>query len=154
MRDSMRNKLHVNDNLSIEMDMRNKEQDNACKQMIIQTDIPLWSYLLSGQKKSTRKLSRVEAFYDLMQRQYTALHDGRERWLKGNVSELSSAWHWSRDTTASFLDKLEQLNVLVSHAVGNSKAFKLQYNINNKNASGASQNPSEPRTQSFPYNST
>ena len=122
--------------------MRNK----ACKQITLQTDIRLWSYLLSGQKKTTRKLSRVEAFYDLMQRQYTALHDGRERWLQGNVSELSCAWHWSRDTTASFLDKLEQLNVLTSHAVGNSKAFMLQYSFNDENVSGASENPSEPRT--------
>ncbi len=128
------------------MDMQNKEQDKACKQITLQTDIRLWSYLLSGQKKTTRKLSRVEAFYDLMQRQYTALHDGRERWLQGNVSELSCAWHWSRDTTASFLDKLEQLNVLTSHAVGNSKAFMLQYSFNDENVSGASENPSEPRT--------
>ena len=75
-----------------------------------------------------------------------ALHDGRERWLQGNVSELSCAWHWSRDTTASFLDKLEQLNVLTSHAVGNSKAFMLQYSFNDENVSGASENPSEPRT--------
>ena len=126
--------------------MQNKEQDKACKQITLQTDIRLWSYLLSGQKKTTRKLSRVEAFYDLMQRQYTALHDGRERWLQGNVSELSCAWHWSRDTTASFLDKLEQLNVLTSHAVGNSKAFMLQYSFNDENVSGASENPSEPRT--------
>ena len=128
------------------MDMQNKEQDKACKQITLQTDIRLWSYLLSGQKKTTRKLSRVEAFYDLMQRQYTALHDGRERWLQGNVSELSCAWHWSRDTTASCLDKLEQLNVLTSHAVGNSKAFMLQYSFNDENVSGASENPSEPRT--------
>ena len=128
------------------MDMQNKEQDKACKQITLQTDIRLWSYLLSGQKKTTRKLSRVEAFYDLMQRQYTALHDGRERWLQGNVSELSCAWHWSRDTTASFLDKLEQLNVLTSHAVGNSKAFMLKYSFNDENVSGASENPSEPRT--------
>ena len=128
------------------MDMQNKEQDKACKQITLQTDIRLWSYLLSGQKKTTRKLSRVEAFYDLMQRQYTALHDGRERWLQGNVSKLSCAWHWSRDTTASFLDKLEQLNVLTSHAVGNSKAFMLQYSFNDENVSGASENPSEPRT--------
>ena len=128
------------------MDMQNKEQDKACKQITLQTDIRLWSYLLSGQKKTTRKLSRVEAFYDLMQRQYTALRDGRERWLQGNVSELSCAWHWSRDTTASFLDKLEQLNVLTSHAVGNSKAFMLQYSFNDENVSGASENPSEPRT--------
>ena len=128
------------------MDMQNKEQDKACKQITLQTDIRLWSYLLSGQKKTTRKLSRVEAFYDLMQRQYTALHDGRERWLQGNVSELSCAWHWSRDTTASFLDKLEQLNVLTSHAVGNSKAFMLQYSFNDENVSWASENPSEPRT--------
>ena len=128
------------------MDMQNKEQDKACKQITLQTDIRLWSYLLSGQKKTTRKLSRVEAFYDLMQRQYTALHDGRERWLQGNVSELSCAWHWSRDTTASFLHKLEQLNVLTSHAVGNSKAFMLQYSFNDENVSGASENPSEPRT--------
>ena len=136
------------------MNMRNKGQDNACKQMVIWTDIPLWSYLLSGQKKSTRKLSRVEAFYDLMQRQYTALHDGRERWLQGNVSELSCAWHWSRDTTASFLDKLEQLDVLISFTTGNSKAFKLRYNINDKIASGASQSHSEPRTPSLLHNST
>ena len=123
-------------------------------QMKIPTDIPLWSYLLSGHKNSTRKFSRAEAFFDLMQRQYAALHDGREKYLHGNVVKLAAAWHWNRDTASVFLDKLEQLDVLTSHTIGNRKAFMLKYNVSKENVPGASQSPSEPLTPSFLHNST
>ncbi|MBO5616664.1 MAG: hypothetical protein J5932_11200 [Prevotella sp.] len=136
------------------MATQNEQQNSANAQMIIQTDIPLWNYLLGGHKKLSRKLSRVEAFFDLMKRQYAALHEGREEFLKGNVSELACAWHWSRDTAASFLDKLEQLDVITSQANGNSKLFRLNFYINKENVHGVSLSLSEPRKPSRPYNST
>ena len=54
------------------MNINNDYQNCTPVQMKVPTDIPLWEYLLSGQKKSTRRHSRIEAFLDLMQRQYGA----------------------------------------------------------------------------------
>ena len=46
--------------------------------MTISTSRELWRYLFRGQKNSSQKLTRVEAFHDLIERQYAALQQENE----------------------------------------------------------------------------
>ena len=46
--------------------------------MTIPTSRPLWNYLLHGQRNSSKKLSRVEAFRDIIERQHAALLSGTD----------------------------------------------------------------------------
>lgn len=123
------------------------------EKMKIVTDIRLWDYLLSGQQRSARRLSRMEAFFDLIRRQYSRLSEG-EYFLAENVSRLARLWRWNRDTATFFLNDLEQLGVLTVDTVGNQKFVKLNYVIEKENDSGTSQKPSEPLSPSSATDST
>lgn len=129
------------------------QNKNDARTMRIVTDIRLWSYLMDGQKRLSRRLSRIEAFYDLIHRQQARLAEGKD-FLAENVSQLTRLWHWNRDTTAAFLDNLEQLGAITTEAVGNQKSVRLNYVIEKKNGPGASQNPSEPLSPSSANDST
>lgn len=95
-------------------------------QMKIVTDIRLWQLLLQGMKKQ-HKLTRVEAFYDLIDRQHIAMLTSTCEHMRGSVLEFSKAWGWDRETVMRFLDNLEQLGVVTIHMAGNRKAVKLNY---------------------------
>ena len=121
--------------------------------MKVVTGIQLWTYLMYGQKRLSRRLSRIEAFYDLMRRQQARLSEG-ENYLAENVSQLARLWHWNRDTTTIFLANLEQLGMLTIDMVGNQKVIRLNYVIEKENDSGTSQKPSEPLSPSSATDST
>ena len=110
---------------------------SAEKQMIIPTTRQLWEYLLRGRRKNTKMSTRAEAFHDLIDRQQMALLSGRET-LNENLSELAKRWHWNRDTTASFLDNLEQLGAVTIDIEGNRKTIRLKCVTFNEDALQAS----------------
>lgn len=95
-------------------------------QMKLVTDIRLWQLLLQGMKKQ-HKMTRVEALYDLIDRQHIALLTGTDEYMRGSVLEFSKAWGWDRETVMRFLDSLEQLGIVTLHMVGNRKTVKLNY---------------------------
>lgn len=97
-------------------------------QMNIVTDIRLWNLLLQGHKKSHGH-TRVEAFYDLIDRQRIALLTSEDDCLKGSVMEFSKVWGWDRETVVRFLDNLEQIGVLTVRMAGNRKVVRLNYVI-------------------------
>ena len=117
--------------------------------MIIPTSRQLWNYLLHGQRNSSRKLSRVDAFRDILERQHTALLSGRDDAICASISELSKAWHWNRDTTSVYIDTLQQLGVVTVDTDGNRKSVKLNCITLPPTDSGASEKPSDAKTPSF-----
>jgi hypothetical protein len=104
-------------------------KEENVNEMKIQTDIRLWNLLLQGSKKS-HKLSKAEAFYDLLNRQRIALLTRGDEYLDGSVLEFSKAWGWDRETVGKFLEKLQDLNILTLRMVGNRKAVRLNYTLN------------------------
>lgn len=110
------------------MTTQNEHQNSANAQIIIQTNIPLWDFLVQGIKKA-HKVSRVQAFHDLIDRQRIALLKGEDENLTGTIQDMAKAWGWDRDTVARFLDNLEQLGVLTVETTGNRKSFMLKYDI-------------------------
>ena len=105
------------------------EQNNSDKTQIrIETDIRFWNLLLQGMKKSER-LTKVEAFNDLLERQRIALLTSDDEFMKGNVLEFSKAWGWDRETVNRFLERLQELDIVTISMAGNRKAIKLNYII-------------------------
>ena len=105
------------------------EQNNSDKTQIrIETDIRFWNLLLQGMKKS-EKLTKVEAFNDLLERQRIALLTSDDEFMKGNVLEFSKAWGWDRETVNRFLEKLQEFDIVTISMAGNRKAIKLNYII-------------------------
>ena len=110
------------------MSTLNEHQNSANAQMIIQTDIPFWDFLVQGIKKA-HKVSRVQAFHDLIDRQRIALLKGENENIGGTIQDMAKAWGWDRETVARFLDNLEQLGLLTVETTGNRKSFMLKYSI-------------------------
>ena len=98
------------------------------EQLKIVTDTRLWNLLLQGMKKS-EKLTKVEAFNDLIERQRIALLTSDDEYMKGNVLEFSKAWGWDRETVNRFLERLQELDIVTISMAGNRKAIKLNYII-------------------------
>ena len=106
------------------MEQKNRQNGNVEFSMTISTSRELWRYLFRGQKNSSQKLTRVEAFYDLIERQYAALQEESDC-IFGNISSLSRAWHWDRDTTSSFISDLEKFGAVSRYDMGTRAIIKL-----------------------------
>ena len=115
---------------------KNRHTISVENQMIIPTTRQLWKYLLKGRRKNTKMSTRVEAFYDLIDRQQTALLSERKT-LSENLSELAKRWRWNRDTTAAFLTNLEQLGAVTIDMKGNRKTVRMNCITLTKDSSGA-----------------
>ena len=75
----------------ISMKQVNRQNQYAEFSMTISTSRELWRYLFRGQKNSSEKLTRVEAFHDLIERQYAALQQESEC-IFGSLSQWSAFW--------------------------------------------------------------
>lgn len=101
---------------------------NIEKLLLIPTSIPLWEFLMKNVRKSPR-MSRPEAFLDLIDRQKIALIVDHDRFIHGGISDFSRSWGWDRETVVRFLDQLKELGVITSETIGNRKAFRLHYTL-------------------------
>ena len=108
----------------ISMKQVNRQNQYAEFSMTISTNRELWRYLFRGQKNSSEKLTRVEAFHDLIERQYAALQQENEC-VFGSISSLSRAWHWDRDTTSTFITDLEKFGAVSRYDIGKRAVIKL-----------------------------
>ena len=106
----------------------NRQNQYAEFSMTISTSRELWRYLFRGQKNSSQKLTRVEAFHDLIERQYAALQEESE-YIFGSISSLSRAWHWDRDTTSTFITDRGEFGVVSSYDRGKRAVLKLNCTI-------------------------
>jgi len=129
------------------------QSEQPSKSLKILTDIPLWVYLSQG-VKSPGKMSRVQAFCDLIERQHISMLKGDDDYLKGSVLEFSKTWGWDRETVVRFLDNLRQLDAIAIDMAGNRKAVKLKHVIKDENNIGVLQSPPNAKQQSLVNNST
>ena len=114
--------------------------NNAQFTLIIPFSMELWHFLVGGQKNFQKKdgrFTRAEAFDDLLERQHAAAMRDVDEPIKADITDLTRAWQWQRTTTATFLDTLEGLGVLISKKSGNSRIFRLNYTLEEKSDSGA-----------------
>lgn len=114
--------------------------NNAQFTLVIPFSMELWHFLVGGQKNFQKKdgrFTRAEAFDDLLERQHAAAMRNDDEPIKADITVLSRAWQWQRTTTATFLDTLEGLGVLISKKSGNSRIFRLNYTLEEKSDSGA-----------------
>ena len=118
----------MSNNNRISMKQVNRQNQYAEFSMTISTSRELWRYLFRGQKNSSPKLTRLEAFRDLIERQYAALQEESE-YLFGNISSLSKAWHWDRDTTSTFIADLEKFGAVSRYDIGKRAVLKLNCTI-------------------------
>ncbi len=110
------------------MEQKILQSNYAEYSMIIPTSRPLWNYLLRGQRNSSKKLSRVEAFRDIIERQHAVLLSGTDDGI-GAIIELTRAWRWNRDTTSAFIDTLRRLGVVACEKEGNRSIIRLNYTV-------------------------
>ena len=108
--------------------MKIQQSNNAEYSMMIPTSRQLWNYLLHGQRNSLKKLSRVEAFRDIIERQHASLLSGTDG-IGASIIELTKAWRWNRDTTSAFIDTLRRLGVVTSEKDGNRTIIRLNYTV-------------------------
>ena len=110
------------------MKQENRQNQYAEFSMTISTSRELWRYLFRGQKNSSQKLTRGEAFHDLIERQYAALQEESE-YIFGSISSLSRAWHWDRDTTSTFITDLEEFGVVSRYDMGKRAVLEMNCTI-------------------------
>ena len=80
--------------------------------MKILTDFSLWNLLMKDLVPSRRrKLSKAEAFYDLLTRQRQAVFCGQNA-LFGNFQTLAENWNWHRQTVKKFLCELKTIGAV------------------------------------------
>ena len=128
MRNTMMDKIVYVKQIRISMKQENRQNQYAEFSMTISTSRELWCYLFRGQKNSSKKLTRIEAFHDLIERQYAALQEESE-YIFGSISSLSRAWHWDRDTTSAFITDLEEFGVVSRYDMGKRAVLKLNCTI-------------------------
>ena len=127
------------------MTEQNTSEITVFKQYIIQTDIPFWKLLLQGGKKG-HKLSKPEAFFDLVDRYCTSLLKNGDGCLSGIIPELSKSWGWDRETVNRFLDNLSLIGVLTIDNVANRKAIRLNNIVVKEKPSTTPDVPAERKT--------
>ena len=108
--------------------MKIQQSNNAEYSMMIPTSRQLWNYLLHGQRNSLKKLSRVEAFRDIIERQHASLLSGTDG-IGASVIELTKAWRRNRDTTSAFINTLTRLGAVTCEKDGNRTIIRLNYTV-------------------------
>ncbi len=127
--------------------------NNTLAGLTIHTDMALWRLLLQGNKKS-HKFTRVEAFYDLIDRHCIALLKGESDYISGTIHNIAKAWGWNRETVAKFLDNLQQLGMVIVDTQGNRKAIKITCAVIHQVHLEAPEKPSDAKTPSSAVNGT
>lgn len=74
----------------------------------ITTNIRLWHYLFKEEKagKQQGKLTKAQAFYDLLAKQQLAEVTEDPDWINRGFLQLANAWKWNREAVTNFISKL------------------------------------------------
>ena len=96
--------------------IEDKEDVNKIKvkrpDLIIRTNYKLWEYLFKDQQKKAKKLTKAEAYYDLIKKQREALLIQDENYLMASCSDIMEQWGWSRQNVNIFLEDLERIGAI------------------------------------------
>lgn len=88
--------------------------------MTVSTDYDLWSMLFKdSSSQGPHKLSKAEAYFDLVERHRLATLTKNDSYLDGGILALAKAWRWDRNTVKKFIDSLCAIGAATMEKVGN-----------------------------------
>jgi hypothetical protein len=88
--------------------------------MTVSTDYDLWSMLFKdSSSQGPHKLSKAEAYFDLVERHRLATLTKNDSYLDGGILALAKAWLWDRNTVKKFIDSLCSIGAATMEKVGN-----------------------------------
>lgn len=110
------NKNHAEDSFS--------QSSQQPPKMTVMTDYDLWSMLFKdSSSQGTHKLSKAEAYFDLVRRHRLATLTKNDSYLDGGILALAKAWLWDRNTVKKFIDSLCSIGAATIKKVGNKTAI-------------------------------
>lgn len=110
------NKNHAEDSFS--------QSSQQPPKMTVSTDYDLWSMLFKdSSSQGSHKLSKAEAYFDLVRRHRLATLTKNDSYLDGGILALAKAWLWDRNTVKKFIDSLCAIGAATIKKVGNKTAI-------------------------------
>ena len=110
------NKNHAEDSYS--------QSSQQPPKMTVSTDYDLWSMLFKdSSSQRSHKLSKAEAYFDLIRRHRLATLTKNDSYLDGGILALAKAWLWDRNTVKKFIDSLCSIGAATIKKVGNKTAI-------------------------------
>ncbi len=110
------NKNHAEDSFS--------QSTQQPPKMTVSTDYDLWSMLFKdSSSQGSHKLSKAEAYFDLVRRHRLATLTKNDSYLDGGILALAKAWLWDRNTVKKFIDSLCAIGAATIKKVGNKTAI-------------------------------
>lgn len=110
------NKNHAEDSFS--------QPPQQPPKMTVMTDYDLWSMLFKdSSSQGSHKLSKAEAYFDLVRRHRLATLTKNDSYLDGGILALAKAWLWDRNTVKKFIDSLCSIGAATIKKVGNKTAI-------------------------------
>ncbi len=110
------NKNHAEDSFS--------QSSQQPPKMTVSTDYDLWSILFKdSSSQGSHKLSKAEAYFDLVRRHRLATLTKNDSYLDGGILALAKAWLWDRNTVKKFIDSLCSIGAATIKKVGNKTAI-------------------------------
>ena len=110
------NKNHADDSYS--------QSSQQPPKMTVSTDYDLWSMLFKdSSSQGSHKLSKAEAYFDLIRRHRLATLTKNDSYLDGGILALAKAWLWDRNTVKKFIDSLCSIGAATIKKVGNKTAI-------------------------------
>jgi hypothetical protein len=92
--------------------------------MTVTTDYDLWSMLFKDcSSQGTHKLSKAQAYFDLIRRHRLATLTKNDSYLDGGILALAKSWLWDRNTVKKFIDSLCSIGAATIKKVGNKTAI-------------------------------
>lgn len=120
--------LHKNKHMNPQMKTQflNRIEDSFSQssqqppKMTVTTDYELWSLLFqNSNSRGSLKLSKAEAYFDLVKRHRLATLTKNDSYLDGGILALAKAWRWDRNTVKKFIDSLCAIGAATMEKVGN-----------------------------------
>jgi hypothetical protein len=120
--------LHKNKHKNTQMNTQNFKhtEDSFLKsseqppKMTVMTDYDLWNLLFKDSSpQGSHKLSKAEAYFDLVKRHRLATLTKNNNYLDGGILALAKAWLWDRNTVKKFIDSLCSIEAATMEKVGN-----------------------------------
>ncbi len=110
------NKNHAEDSYS--------QSSQQPPKMTVSTDYDLWNMLFKdSSSQGSHKLSKAEAYFDLIRRHRLATLTKNDSYLDGGILALAKAWLWDRNTVKKFIDSLCSIGAATIKKVGNKTAI-------------------------------
>ena len=100
------------------------QSSNQPPKMTVSTDYDLWNMLFKdSSSQGSHKLSKAEAYFDLVRRHRLATLTKNDSYLDGGILALAKAWLWDRNTVKKFIDSLCSIGAATIKKVGNKTAI-------------------------------